>query len=267
VQAVARAGDHASGTIDIAIPRSGLAVRDLRVDMSTPGGDEKGTQLAGTVTTMDGAPVSGVRVGLDGTARNVVTDTLGHFLLPSLPAGSQTAEFRRVGFAALRRAVELRRGDVTHVDVTLTERVVTIDSVQVVGRPADADPTGFLQRREQIRGGYFFDHGEIHARATQKLSDVLRMTPALYVSSSGEVSVRRNVHNSIQSGCSIQYYVDGVPYAGALNDFQPDDIEYMEVYPDGASIPIQFGGARGACGVIVLWTRSAHNAIGGGTPK
>ena len=69
------------------------------------------------------------------------------------------------------------------------------------------------------------------------------------------------------SGCSIQYFVDGMPYPGTIDDFRPDDIEYMEVYADGATVPTQFGGARAGCGVIVLWTRSARNGSGGETTR
>jgi hypothetical protein len=267
VQERAYAGQYSSGTIDLSIPETGIAVRDLRVDVSAPRSSEgDAASLAGIVTAAGGSPIAGVRVGLDGIGRRSTTDSLGHFLLSKLPAGSQTAEVRRVGFAPVRLAVELRRGDVTQVNVTLTERVVTIDSVQVVGRPANADPTGFLRRRQQIVGGHFFDHHEIDSLATFKLSDVLRMTPAVNVSSSGDVSVRRNVNNSLR-GCSLQLYVDGAPYDGMLDDFRPDDIEAMEVYAAGASVPPRFGGTRAGCGVIVLWTRSARRTSGQGTPK
>jgi hypothetical protein len=267
VQARARVGQRASGTVDIAIPESGIAVRDLRVDMSAPGGVAPGPAvLAGRVTATDGAPVAGVRVGLDEAARTVLTDSLGRFLLSNLPAGSQTAEFRRVGFAPLRRAAELRPGDVTQLEVTLTPSVVTIDSVQVVGRAANADPTGFLRRRQQLTGGHFFDHREIDSLTTFKLSDILRMTPAVYVNSEGSVSVRRNVNNSLQ-GCTLRLFVDGAPYPGVLDDFRPDDIESMEVYADGASVPGQFGGARAGCGVIVLYTRAAHRPATSGSPR
>ncbi len=267
VQAVVHAGEHRSGIVDIAIPASGISVRDLRVDMSAPGGGEKDAALlAGTVTATDGTPIAGVHVALDGMSPSAVTDTLGRYRLSNPSGGSQTAEFRRVGFAPLRRAAELRRGDITRLDVTLEQNVVTIDSVQVVGRPTDADPTGFLRRRQQIVGGHFFDRGEIDSLATFKLSDVLRMTPALYVNSGGDVSVRRNVNNSL-GGCSVQFYVDGAPYPGTLDDFRPDDIESMEVYSDGASVPAQFGGARAGCGVIVLWTRLGKRALGQGKPR
>ncbi len=266
VQARARVGQRASGTVDIAIPESGIAVRDLRVDMSAAGGGASGPAvLAGKVTATDGTPVAGVRVGLDEATHAVLTDSLGHFRLSNLPAGSQTAEFRRVGFAPLRRAAELRPGDVTQLEVTLTPRLVTIDSVQVVGRAASADPTGFLRRRQQLTGGHFFDHREIDSLTTFKLSDILRMTPAVYVNSEGTVSVRRNVNNSLQ-GCTVRLFVDGAPYPGVLDDFRPDDIESMEVYADGASVPGQFGGTRAGCGVIVLYTRAAHRPANSGSP-
>ena len=260
VQAKAYAGKFSSGSIDIAIPASGIAVRDLRVDVAPAGsGEHDAAQLAGTVTTADGAPIAGVRVGLDGIERSAMTDSLGHFLLTGLPGGSQTAEFRRVGFTPLRQNTELHRGAVTRADATLTQRVVTIDSVQVVGRSPGSDPTGFLRRRQQIAGGHFYDHRQIDSLATFKLSDVLRTTPAVIVSSDGHVNVRRNVNNNLH-GCSIQLYVDGAPYDGTLDDFRPDDIESMEVYADGTSVPARFGGVRAGCGVIVLWTRIARRS-------
>jgi hypothetical protein len=45
-----------------------------------------------------------------------------------------------------------------------------------------------------------------------------------------------------------------------------NDIEAIEVYRSAAGIPIQFGGASGQCGAVVLWTKRAPEARpGGGT--
>lgn len=260
VSAKAHYGRFASGTIDIDIPEYGMALRDLRVSLRhLEGGTPSAAILAGTVTGTNGAPLDAVHLNLRDGGPEAVTDSQGRFRLAGLPAGSQTVQVRRVGFNTLRLPVELRAGQTVTETFALVERPVLIDSVRVTARRAATDPTGFLRRRHAIAGGHFFDRREIDSLATVRLSDVLRMTPAVIVTSGGSVQVRRGTHSSL-TGCSIQYYVDGVSYEGALDDFQPSEIEAMEVYPDGTSVPARFGGARGSCGVIVLWTR---NALGG----
>lgn len=92
------------------------------------------------------------------------------------------------------------------------------------------------------------------------------------VASSGDIgrapTVRIRGVNSITSGTSPLYVVDGVPifsgdtgggntYANALADINPSDIETMTVLKDGAATAIY--GSRAANGVILITTKKGRN--------
>ncbi len=92
------------------------------------------------------------------------------------------------------------------------------------------------------------------------------------VASSGDIgrapTVRIRGVNSISSGTSPLYVVDGVPifsgdtgggntYANALADINPSDIETMTVLKDGAATAIY--GSRAANGVILITTKKGKN--------
>ena len=92
------------------------------------------------------------------------------------------------------------------------------------------------------------------------------------VSSSGDIgrapTVRIRGVNTISSGTSPLYVVDGVPifagdtgggntYANALADINPSDIETMTVLKDGAATAIY--GSRAANGVILITTKKGKN--------
>lgn len=92
------------------------------------------------------------------------------------------------------------------------------------------------------------------------------------VSSSGDIgrapTVRIRGVNTISSGTSPLYVVDGVPifagdtgggntYANALADINPSDIETMTVLKDGAATAIY--GSRAANGVILITTKKGKS--------
>lgn len=92
------------------------------------------------------------------------------------------------------------------------------------------------------------------------------------VSSSGDIgrapTVRIRGVNTISSGTSPLYVVDGVPifagdtgggntYTNALADINPSDIESMTVLKDGAATAIY--GSRAANGVVLITTKKGKN--------
>jgi hypothetical protein len=58
-----------------------------------------------------------------------------------------------------------------------------------------------------------------------------------------------------QAGCDLQFFVDGVPYNGALPDLTIDLIESVEVYNSVSQLPAQYHGPQARCGVVVIQTR------------
>jgi hypothetical protein len=59
-------------------------------------------------------------------------------------------------------------------------------------------------------------------------------------------------------GCPADFLVDGMPIVGGSNidsDVLPESIEVVEVY-SRAQVPIELASGRGACGLVLIWTRA-----------
>lgn len=55
--------------------------------------------------------------------------------------------------------------------------------------------------------------------------------------------------------CPPQVYIDGIPWAGPIDEITLRDIEGIEVYRGAAEVPAEFAGSNAGCGVIALWSR------------
>ncbi len=73
-----------------------------------------------------------------------------------------------------------------------------------------------------------------------------------------EPRVRVRGNRSITAGNDPLYVVDGIPYAGNLNDINPADISSMDVLKDASATAIY--GSRGANGVILVTTQRGKSA-------
>ena len=70
--------------------------------------------------------------------------------------------------------------------------------------------------------------------------------------------------SSLRGDCPYRVFLDGVlVVSDAFKDdanwardlVRPDDVEAIEVYSRPSEIPVQYGGAQGGCGVVLLWTK------------
>ncbi len=70
--------------------------------------------------------------------------------------------------------------------------------------------------------------------------------------------------HALRSSCKPSVYVDGalvraggtgipMTYLDVIES--PNNIEALEVYTSAAQLPIEYGGATAACGVVLIWTR------------
>lgn len=148
-----------------------------------------------------------------------------------------------------------------------TARVQSIDEVVVVGYGT--------QRRADVTSSISTVKGEDIANLNTPTFEAQlagRSSGVQVVASSGDIgrapTVRIRGVNSISSGTSPLYVVDGIPifsgdtgggntYANALADINPSDIETMTVLKDGAATAIY--GSRAANGVILITTKKGRN--------
>ncbi|MDQ2768676.1 MAG: Plug and carboxypeptidase regulatory-like domain-containing protein [Gemmatimonadota bacterium] len=227
-----------------------------------------GASLSGLVTTSDGHPLEGAQVLVDGSAATATTDARGAFALTGLADGTRMSEARALGYEPRRVRVELSRAELARVTIVMGRRVQTLDAVKVIARQRERDQNlaGFIQRRKRGEGRYMTKE-EIEQRNVQNACDLLRRIPGVHVMEDGSGQCKANIRGATTGAtpvgtpaaphlCEPSIYEDNVPFGGTLAEFAKlvpaSDIVGIEVYTT-STVPPQF---MGACGVIVIWTRS-----------
>lgn len=212
--------------------------------------------IAGTVKDDLGAPIANVEVSVPSVA-TVRTDSVGKFLLASLPPGNADVSFRRLAFSPIVLAIVVPRDDTTEVDVTLTvvaqklKGVVTQEDAPHL-RQLDA----FEARRKQGMG-HFITRGQIEKRNPMLLSDMMRSVPGALLIPDGYRSVLRFARNG-RTSCPPQYFVDGVQVTGYnIDDMPVGDVEGIELYSGASTLPPEFNKylSTVSCGAVIIWTR------------
>jgi hypothetical protein len=210
-------------------------------------------QLTGTIRTLDGRPLAGAQVHVVDGLSSALTDSAGHFTVSHLPAGSQVAEVRKLGYTLGRAQVELRRGRTTELELRLT-RFVSLDSVRVLARRTRYRE--FEAHRRNWGWGNFLDEEQVANRHVFYTSDLLRMTPGMRVFGEGpaaRVVSSRGVMSLRGAPCDINIVIDGLQQQN-INMVRPHDIGAMEIYPSSFGVPIQYS-ANSQCGAVVIWTK------------
>lgn len=255
-------GGQAGAVVRAFVGPAGVAVRNLsfssagarpllasmRSDSGAALLPEGDASMAGSVLSVDGKPIAGVQIRVLGTAAATRTDEQGHFSLGRLPAGTLELEARQLGYAAVRRSVELRGGRTTSAELRL-ERAIALDSVRVVARRLRYPE--FESRRRFSMWGKFLDEEEIAQRHLTTTSDLVYTLPGFSVVGNGP-SARVVSTSSIAMGgnCNANVVIDGAQ-GQSINDVSASQVAAVESYPRGGGPP-QY---QQPCGVLVIWTK------------
>ena len=203
-------------------------------------------QVSGKVTGPTGEPLPGVSVTIKGTQTGTTTDGSGNFSL-SVPDENVVLVFSYVGYGSQ----ELRVGNRTTLNVSLTSATRSMDEVVVIGygTASKRDLTGSIVK---VLGRDVADKPN-----PNPISSLQSKVAGLSVVNDGrpgedpDIRIRGTI--SIGSVHPL-YVVDGI-----LNDdikfLNPNDIESIEVLKDPSSLAIF--GVRGAAGVIIVTTKKA----------
>ncbi len=203
-------------------------------------------EVRGTVRDEKGAMLSGVNVTLKGTTRGVITDAGGVFVV-SVTGDNPVLVFSNVGFLSQEQAVW---GNT--IDVVLKQDATDLGEVIVVGYGT--------QKKSQLTGAISkVSSKEIQEMPITNLGQALQGRAAgVDVSQSGskpgstpKILIRGR--RSFRASNDPLYVVDGIPLAGGYEDFNPNDVQSMEVLKDATATAIY--GARGANGVIIITTK------------
>jgi hypothetical protein len=230
-----------------------------------------------------GAPLAAVEVLLNNTPHRAETNTQGRYLFASIPAGSYVVIYRKVGHLPARSDVRLVAGDTVRVNVTMIESVVELSPVTVTGNPRTTRGVGIgreaFEERRRLGFGKFFDSVELRrSEGHLGLNDLLRRHTNLELhrirfngfSMWVAFNARERDPLSGQPICVLDVCYDGIKMgrggrmnrinAGGvdpidLSTFSLMSLENVEVYRSAAEVPMEYGGASAACGVILLWSR------------
>jgi TonB-linked SusC/RagA family outer membrane protein len=202
---------------------------------------------SGVVKDSSGEPIIGATVQQVGTSNGTVTDIDGHFTL-KVPENA-TLQITYVGFATatVKAAPQL--------DIVLQEDVKSLQDVVVIGYGT--------QRKEAVTGSVANVKG-----------DILREVPGSDITQSlqGRVAGVEMMQSSSKPGASMQVRIrgtrslnasndplvvlDGIPFAGTINDIDPNSIKSLDILKDASATAIY--GSRGANGVIIITTYKGY---------
>ena len=209
-------------------------------------------QVSGTVTGPDGAPVAGAAVVVDGNSSlGTSTDLQGKYTLLAPADGVLSVSF--IGYEEQKVAINGK----TTVDVVLKEATHGIEDV-IVTAYGEA-------KREAFTGSAAVVKAEdlVKSQTSNAIDALNGKVPGLQImnvsgqpGASSPTVIIRGI-SSIEAGVSPLIILDGMSFAGGLNDINPADIESMSVLKDAAAAALY--GSRGANGVIMITTKRAKS--------
>jgi hypothetical protein len=215
------------------------------------------------------APVSGVRISVDGTPVIDTTDRTGIAHISGIAPGVHSVMLRRVGYAPDSTSVTLTPRAGATVELRLRSVAVQLPRVEATEEAVDPRLEGFMRRRAK-GGGFFFTPADIDSSHTRTLEELLRgKSTAMLIPGPGGQSFLASHSAQLGFGtCWVQVFYDGVlifnpadnpdpahNYPPDLRSFLSRNLEAVEFYPNPATTPVQFREGAPACGTLVLWSR------------
>ena len=214
-----------------------------------PESQQQKKTISGKVTDSSGGSLPGVSVVLKGTTTGVITDINGNYSLSNIPENA-ILQFSFMGM----KSQEIAVGNITTINVTLSEETIGIEEVVAVGYGT--------QKKVNLTGAVSAVSG---AKLTQRTVGRLQQTlqgqvPGLAVMDLGAAPGKTNINMRVRGITTLSnnnplVIVDGIEQL--LDDINPSDIETISVLKDAASTAIY--GSRAANGVILITTKRAKS--------
>lgn len=207
--------------------------------------------VTGKVVDSQGALI-GATVMEKGTSNGTVTDLDGNFTLSVKPGATLVISY--VGYISQ----EVSTSGKNSVKVTLEEEGQNLNDVVVIGYGT--------QRKEAVTGSVANVKG-----------DIVRQVPGADITNAlqGRIAGVEMAQTSSKPGASMQIRIrgtrsltasndplivlDGIPFAGSINDIDPNNIKSMDILKDASATAIY--GSRGANGVILISTYKGYQEM------
>ncbi|WP_162418600.1 SusC/RagA family TonB-linked outer membrane protein [Cyclobacterium roseum] len=225
----------------------GMVLNNLTDYLSNNGGlEEDWIEISGTVADETGQPIPGATVIVEGTNQGTVTDIDGNFTINADEGEVILISF--IGYQSQRITV----ANQTNLDIVLEEDQSDLEEVVVVGYGTQrkSDLTGAIssvssEDLKETPAGNFLEQSQGRLAGV----DIVRANG----SPGSPVQIRIRGNRSINASNNPLYVIDGIPTSANISDFNPNDIESMEVLKDASAVAIY--GSRGANGVVLITTK------------
>lgn len=223
------------------------------------------TNITGTVTDPNGAPLPSVTITEKGTNNGTLTDFDGNFSI-EVQSSSSVLVFSYVGLKSIERAV----GANTTMDIVMEEDAQSLDVVVVTALGIKRSEKSLTYANQQVKGDDL-----TKARTTNFASNLSGRVAGLEVRSSssgagGSTKMVLRGNKSLSGDSQPLYVIDGIPLANnkggqpvpfggtdegdGLSQINQDDIESITVLK-GANAAVLYG-SEGANGVVIITTKS-----------
>ncbi len=213
--------------------------------------------IKGKITGRDGIALPGATIKINATNILTIADSSGHFTLRANPGDAIDVSF--VGYNDRRLVL----GNETDLDISLTETMVNLNEVAVIGY-------GTVKKKDLT--------GAVSSIAAKDFNKGIFSSPDQLIQ--GKASGVQIINNNGQPGGAITvkirgnsalsgtgqplYIVDGIPLDGRslqagnnpLNFLNPSDIASIDILKDASATAIY--GSRAAYGVMIINTKKGQ---------
>lgn len=228
---------------------------------------ERATVTGQVTDAATGAPIAEVRVNIQGTTLQSISDLRGNFRITGVMPGEVTIQARRIGYRQVELTVTLSPGQEYNANIRMGTSLVVLEEVVISGT------AGELKRRAQAATVAEIGVSDLAQVApVQSLSSVLqsRVPGVSVIQTSGTAGTSSQIRIRGASSISLSneplYVIDGVVMARGtllatqsgqradrINDLDPNDIESIEVVKGPAAATLY--GADASTGVISIITK------------
>jgi hypothetical protein len=156
-------------------------------------------------------------------------------------------------------SVTVGRHEVVSVVLRMGPAVIPLDRLVVAARSRDR-LAGFYERSESGVQGRFIHRPFIEARVGSLPSELLRMTPGVIVTPSGDGHSNFITLRGPGGRCPAAIFLDGLPVpqgiGASIDEFTAADLlEGVEIYDAYTMPPAGLPIASNGCGIVAFWSR------------
>jgi hypothetical protein len=228
-----------------------------------------GGVVSGMIRDSLGSPLRDVRVKISGVAAEWRSRADGRFVADGIPPGTHVVEATALGFAPERRIVDLAADDSSRVDLSMAALITRLSPVMIEERAHyNARKDEVDQRR---RAGFGYRTDSLELERLPGVWDAFNFPgvraggpPCCWaISMSGVYSIISKSGTGMALSCAPTIWIDGgVSDIDMLHELHKEEIAIIEVYNSAARAPLQYGGSRTNCGVVLVWRKQYINPPG-----